>query len=402
MSESRSGVTKWLIGGLVLLTTASLAFTTGYGFATFKQQITNTSPEYGDPTQSAMFWDVWHALQKDYLTQPVEDKQLFYGAISGLAASVHDPYTVFLDPDQTNQLLDTVNGAFEGIGAEIGGQDGNIVVVAPLPETPAEKAGLLPKDIILKIDQTDTTGLSVDEAITKIRGPEGTTVVLTIYREGETDLREISIQRAKIDLPSSTYETVTASTGAKIGVLTLSTVDGTSASDVRELLNTVVLDEPAGLILDLRNNPGGVLDDAIEITSLFVEDGVVVSEEFNDGTSRSYQTSGQALLPNKPKLVVLINEGSASASEIIAGALQDYDRAYLIGTTSFGKGVVQDVQEFPDGSALKMTVSHWLTPNGRTIQDTGIEPDETVEYIAPASEAELDSQMTAAVNYLVQ
>ncbi len=400
MSESRSG--KWFVLGLFLITLTAVAFTGGYGLATVRQQVDKANPEYTDPAQSELFWDVWDALKTDYLTQPVEDKQLYYGAISGLAASVNDPYTVFLDPEQTNLLLDTVNGAFEGIGAEIGEQDGQIVVVAPLPGTPAEKAGLLPKDMILKIDDLETTGLSVDEAIFKIRGAEGTDVKLTIYREGDTDLREVTVRRAKIDLPSSTYTTVQAASGEKIGVLTISTVNGNSAEDVRELLNSVVLEEPAGLILDLRNNPGGVLSDAIDITSLLIDSGVVVSEQFNDGTTRSYQTTGQPLLPNKPKLVVLINGGSASAAEIIAGALQDHNRAWLIGTTSFGKGVVQDVREFPDGSALKMTISSWLTPNGRTIQHTGIEPDQVVDYTAAESADTQDSQMQAAIDYLVK
>jgi carboxyl-terminal processing protease len=396
MSESGSG--KWFILGLTGLTIATLAFTGGYGAATAKQYSEASHPDYSNPTDSAAFAEIWKILKEDYLVQPVVDKTLYYGTLHGLASAVHDPYTVFLAPDEKELLLGQVSGAFEGIGAEIGQIEGQIVVISPLAGSPAEAAGLLPKDAILEIDGEDTTNLSIDQAILKIRGPEGTTVVLTIYREGESDVREIELTRAKIEVPSSNYETVSAANGASIGVLTLSSVDETSAEDVTAQVHDILLNPPSGLILDLRNNPGGVLGDSIDIVSLFINGGPVVSEEFNDGSTQIYETTGEPLLPNDPKMVVLINSGSASAAEIIAGALQDKQRAWVIGTTSFGKGVVQNVKEFPDGSALKFTVSHWLTPNGRTIQDTGITPDETVENTDPNA----DAQLQAALEYLTQ
>ncbi len=396
MSEHQSG--KWLLLGLAILTVATLAFTGGYAAATVSAFTTAAHPDYSNPTDSKLYADVWKALKENYLEQPVDDQELFYGTLRGLAGAVHDPYTVFLDPDEKELLLGQVSGAFEGIGAEIGQNEGQIVVVAPLAGSPAEAAGLQPKDAILEIDGEDTTGLSIDEAILKIRGPEGTKVILTIYRNGESDVRQVEVTRATIDLPSSNYSTTQSSDGSTIGVLTLSSIDETSAEDVAALVHDIQLNPPTGLVLDLRNNPGGVLGDAIDIVSLFVEDGVVVSEEFNDGTQQRYETTTEALLPTNPAMVVLINGGSASAAEIIAGALQDKKRAWIIGETSYGKGVVQSVEEFPDGSALKLTVSHWLTPNGRTIQHTGITPDQVVTNSDDSS----DYQLQAALEYLSQ
>lgn len=396
MSEHQSG--KWLLLGLAILTVATLAFTGGYAAATVSAFTTAAHPDYSNPTDSKLYADVWKALKENYLEQPVDDQELFYGTLRGLAGAVHDPYTVFLDPDEKELLLGQVSGAFEGIGAEIGQNEGQIVVVAPLAGSPAEAAGLQPKDAILEIDGEDTTGLSIDEAILKIRGPEGTKVILTIYRTGESDVRQVEVTRATIDLPSSNYSTTQSSDGSTIGVLTLSSIDETSAEDVAALVHDIQLNPPTGLVLDLRNNPGGVLGDAIDIVSLFVEDGVVVSEEFNDGTQQRYETTTEALLPTNPAMVVLINGGSASAAEIIAGALQDKKRAWIIGETSYGKGVVQSVEEFPDGSALKLTVSHWLTPNGRTIQHTGITPDQVVTNSDDSS----DYQLQAALEYLSQ
>lgn len=398
MSTPRSG--KLFVLLLVLITVTTVGFTTGYGVGTWQtKQQQQANMTYTEPLQSALFWQVWKAVQDDYITQPVVDQDLFYGAIHGLASAVGDPYTVFFDPTESKAFSESLNGSFEGIGAEIGEREGQIVVIAPLPNSPAALAGLQTNDAIIKIDDFDTYGLSVDEAIEKIRGPKGTAVMLTIYRAGASDLMDISITRDTIDIPSAEYTTEIIA-GQTIATISLVQIDETSAEDMRALLNQVLLDQPQGLILDLRSNPGGVLEDAIDISSLFLDSGLVVSEEYGDGTLRSYEVSVDAILPDQPKLVVLMNGGSASAAEIIAGALQDHKRAYVIGQTSFGKGSVQSYQEFPDGSSLKMTVAHWLTPNQRTIDGVGITPDVVVESVA--DEGQVDEQRQAAIEYLME
>ncbi|MFA6475510.1 MAG: S41 family peptidase [Patescibacteria group bacterium] len=386
MSTERSG--KFFILSVLVLTISAVAFTGGYGAALITQSAAVSSPAYREPLKSDMFWKVWNAVKKNYVEQPVEDEVLYYGSLRGLAGSVNDPYTVFFDPTETKEFNTSITGSFEGIGAEIGAKDGQIVIITPLHGTPAEAAGLQPNDAIIKIDGADTVGLSVDEAIQKIRGPKDTVVTLTIYRTGMDNLLDVPVTRAAIDIPSMEYHTVDQS-GKTIGVLSISIIDETSTEDMREILNKILLDMPDGLVLDVRNNPGGVLNKAIDIVSFFVEDSVVVSEQDSSGAIKSYRTTEAKMVPDSLPIVVLVNGGSASAAEIIAGALQDTKRAHLIGTTTFGKGSVQQLQEFPDGSSLKMTVSHWLTPNGRTINHTGITPDQTS-----------DDAMTSALEYL--
>ncbi|EKD78960.1 MAG: hypothetical protein ACD_41C00218G0001 [uncultured bacterium] len=397
MSTPHSG--KWFILVLGLGTILTVGFTAGYGLGLWQRSNQQIDLAYRQPLQADLFWQVWGYVQDDYIGQPVDDKTLFYGAIRGLADSVNDPYTMFFDPIEAQAFMESINGTFEGIGAEIGEQDGQIVVIAPLPNSPAERAGVLAQDAIIAIDDVDTTAMSVDEAILHIRGPKGTTVKLTIYRDGATAFTDYTITRETIDFPSVEYTTEERN-GNAIGIIHLYHVDETSAEDMQAIINQVLLDQPAGLILDMRNNPGGVLDDAIAITSLFVEEGVIVSEQYSNQSIRSYQSSVNAVLAETPPMVVLVNGGSASAAEIIAGALQDYRRAYIIGETTFGKGSVQDYREFPDGSSLKVTAAHWLTPNGRTIEDIGITPDQ--EVVPLDDDAGLDEQLEAAIEYLTQ
>ncbi|EKD78456.1 MAG: hypothetical protein ACD_41C00345G0004 [uncultured bacterium] len=389
MSAPHSG--RWFVLSLVLVTVLTVGFTGGYGLGLWQQRSQLDDITYTEPLQSDLFWKVWETVQEDYVNQPVEDNTLFYGAIRGVADAVNDPYTTFFDPVESSTFMESINGTFGGIGAEIGEQDGQIVVIAPLANTPAEQVGLLANDVIIQIDGTDTTGMSVDEAIALIRGEAGTQVILTIYREGATEFTEYTITRAIIDVPSVEYETVSAG-DRSIGLIHLYHVDETSADDMHAILNQVLLDQPSGLILDMRNNPGGVLSDAIDITSFFIDDGVIVSEQYSNGSIRSYQSSVEVILPNDPPLVVLVNGGSASAAEIIAGALQDYKRGYIMGQTTFGKGSVQDYREFPDGSSLKVTAAHWLTPLGRTIEDIGITPDQIVDGDALEAAIEYFSQ----------
>lgn len=389
MFSERAG--KWTIASILSLTVVTVAFTAGYGTALWRNNSEQAAVNYTNPSESTLFQEVWDIVQADHINQPITDEALFYGAIKGLASATNDPYTQFFDPTETKAFNEVIDGSFEGIGAEIGEQDGQLVVIAPLPNTPAETAGLLTNDAIIKIDETDTADLSVDEAVQQIRGEAGTTVTLTIYRTGDKDVRIIPIVRDTINVVSTTYEVVEYA-GKQYGHLSINNVDENAAAKTHELLNQVLLDQPAGLILDLRGNPGGLLVGAIDIASLFIEEGVIVSEEYSDGSVRSYHTSQTAVVGQQPKLVVLVNGGSASAAEIIAGALQDSQRAYVIGTQSFGKGSVQDYRQLSGGSSLKVTVAHWLTPSGHTIQDIGITPDLVVEGA--------DAQLQAALEYL--
>lgn len=397
--------------GLVGLFCLSVVFTVGFGIGVWqgKQQSTLTDFLVKDTQVDAttdtaaldtnLFWDVWHEVKDQYVDQPVDDATLFYGAIAGIAQSVGDPYTLYLSPEDAKKFNEVLSGEFEGIGAEIGDKDGQIVVIAPLAGTPAEKAGLFAGDIIVKIDGLDTNGMTVDEAITHIRGPKDTSVTLKIYRAGEVDFRDIIIVRDTIQLETVTYR-VEERDGKRIGVISLNSIDQGSNQAFTEITHKILLDMPDSLILDVRNNPGGLLDEAIAISSHFIEDGIVVQERYSEDHIEKYEALGDATLADGPKLIVLVNDGSASAAEIIAGALQDNGRATLLGQTTFGKGSVQNYKSFPDGSSLKITVARWLTPNGRSIDHEGITPDLVVEWPRADYDAGVDTQLEAAIKEL--
>lgn len=352
------------------------------------------------PEDFDLFWQVWDIITTDYVEQPVTETDLYYGAISGLASAVDDPYTIFSDPELTKKFNEAITGEFEGVGIEIDITDGQIVVIAPLAGTPAATAGILAGDAIIQIDQTDTAGMTLDEAISLIRGPAGTTVTLSIYRVGAEAIQDIAIQRAVIDVPSMTYE-LQNHADMTIGVITMSHIDDGAAEDFTAIAQQVLLDAPAGMIIDLRNNPGGVLADSISIASQFITEGTIVTEQYSDGSTQSYNAEGSALLADISQLVLLVNQGSASAAEIVTGALQDYDRAVIIGTATYGKGSIQDFRVFPDGSSLKLTVAHWLTPLGSSIDDSGITPDIVVERTLEDYQAGRDPQFERAVQELI-
>lgn len=323
-----------------------------------------------------LFWDVWDNVKTKYVAQPVDERKMFYGALAGIVASLQDPYSIYLDPELTNSFNEEINGTFEGIGAEIDLKDNQLMVVAPLPDTPADKSGLKPKDAILAIDGVDTANMSLDYAIKLIRGPKGSEVKLSIKR-GEEEPKEITIVRDVIQINSVEWK-IKEQDDNKIGYINITNFNNDTSTKFNEAINEILLQHPIGLIVDLRNNPGGLLEQSIEVASRFIPKGVIVYEEFNDGSRQEYKALGNPSLQGI-KTIVLINEGSASASEIVAGALQDYGLATLIGEQTFGKGSVQDLVDFSDGSSLKLTVAHWLTPHGRSIQEKGIDPDEKIE-----------------------
>lgn len=359
-------------------------------------------PKEGQIAQNidfSLYWEVWDAIKNKYVDKEgIEDKELFYGSLEGLVRSVGDPYTVFMDPQESLDFEKSLReDSFEGIGAEISIRDNILTIVAPLSDTPAAKAGLQPGDKVLAIDGESTANIGLDDAVQKIRGEEGTVVTLTISRKSFEQARDIDITRGYIVVKSVRVQE------KEDGIYVIEITN--FKNDTVELFNSAVRDiiaqDPQGIILDVRNNPGGYLDGAVEVASEWVEDGNIVLEEFGDGSKQEYKARGMARLKDIPT-VVLVNIGSASASEIVAGALQDHGQAIVLGEKTFGKGSVQSLENFSDQSSIKVTVAKWLTPNGSTIQDKGIEPDIKVEMTEDDYDQVKDPQMDKAMEVLIK
>ncbi|MDO8584352.1 MAG: S41 family peptidase [bacterium] len=343
------------------------------------------------------FWELWSTLKSKYYEQPITDKTLFYGAMQGMAASLGDPYTDFFEPKVATEFQQSLAGKFEGIGAEIGLKGGNIQIVAPLPESPAEKAGLLAGDIILKVDKKDVTGLTIEAVVTQIRGPKGTKVTLTLARPSQKKAGfDIEITRDEIHVKSVTSKMLPDS----IALITVTNFNNDTEEGFSAAVDAVLKKDPKGIILDLRNNPGGYLDMALSMAGEWMGDAVVVKERRQGKIVETLKGTGRKRLAGLPT-VVLVNQGSASASEIVAGALQDAGMAKLIGMKTFGKGSVQDYESFADGSAIKITIAEWLTPKERAINKVGLEPDITLDRTAEDYEALRDPQLEKAQAYFL-
>jgi len=317
------------------------------------------------------FWQVWDRVKEKYVSSTVSDTDLFYGAVQGMVMALNDPYSIFFPPKAADEFAKDLNGEFEGIGAELGVKQGQLTIIAPLPGTPAEKVGLRAGDLILKIDGVNCADWDTSKAVSKIRGPGGTAVTLTIGRAGLDKARDFRIIREKINVPSVMFSWQANS----VAYLRVMQFNDRTQIEFEKYIDQLKRGGARGVILDLRNNPGGYLDMAVSMAGEWLPEGtLVVSEKSNDGTVRRSESSGQPRLEGM-KTIVLVNGGSASASEIVAGALQDHEQATIIGEKTFGKGSVQDYEAFPDGSALKLTVAEWLTPDGRNINKEGITPD---------------------------
>lgn len=342
-----------------------------------------------------LFWDVWDTLKKEYVDKnKLNEKEMFYGAIKGMVASVGDPYTVYMDPMVAQEFANDLAGTFDGIGAEIGIRNEVLTIVAPLSGSPAEKSGLHAGDKVLAINGTSTAGITVDEAVSQIRGPKGTQVTLTILREGFTATKDITITRDKIIVKSINTEMKD-----KVLVIKVSNFNDDTSDLFAKAVQQAVKENPKGIILDLRNNPGGYLETAIDMASAWIEEGVIVSEQFSDDKKNDFLARGKARLKDF-RTVVLVNQGSASASEIVAGALKDNKKATLVGEKTFGKGSVQTLDEFKDGSTIKVTIAKWLTPNGDNINEQGIKPDIEVELKPEDYDQGKDPQMDKALEIL--
>lgn len=365
----------------------------------------------------SLFWDVWQRLERSYIDKTkLVPEQMVYGAISGMVESLGDPYTVFLPPKEQKEAKEELGGTFEGIGAQLGMKDKKIIVVAPLAGMPAEKAGIKTGDWIVKVDGVATAGWSVPEAVNKIRGSKGTVVTLTILHEGEQKTIDVSITRGTILVRSVEWDKTywknedrfkkdnNCQTCPSLAYLKLSRFGDQTSSEwnqaVSEIRREFDSNQIRGVILDLRNNPGGYLQGAVFITSEFLKPGlVVVQQEYNDGRRETFSVVRQGKLIDIP-LLVLINKGSASASEIVAGALRDYDQAKLVGEKSFGKGSIQEAQDLLGGSGLHVTIARWLLPKGDWINSKGVSPD--VEVSLDEKDPTYDTQLEEAANLLLK
>ncbi len=348
------------------------------------------------------FREVWDLIHEEYLNRPLDDVALVRGAIEGMVKTLGDPYSGYNDPESFRQLSEDLEGQFEGIGVEVAEKDNRIVIVAPIAGSPAEQAGLRPGDIIARVDGKSAAGLTVTELGKLVRGAAGTAVKLTIERPGEAQPLEFTIIRARIvtknvetrDLPDFARE-------AGLVYVRVASFGQRSAADMRETLALTMSAAPKGLILDLRGNPGGSLFAAIDIVSQFIGEGVVMYEEAADGSRQTYTARSGGLATRVP-LVVLTDQGSASASEIVAGAIKDRGRGTLIGDTTFGKGTVQDWHTLQKGQGgVRLTIARWLTPNGTWVHGQGIAPDIRVPRTPEDRSAGRDPQLDRAIQHLL-
>lgn len=351
-----------------------------------------------------MFWYVWDRVHESFIDKDkLDNNKLLFGAIKGMVDATEDPYSNYLNPKESKNFSDSLQGSFEGIGTEIGKRDSNIVIIAPLKNTPAERAGLKPGDIILKIDEVSTYKMSLDEAVSRIKGKKGTSVTLNILREGETEPMDIKITRALINIPVMNLEYLNSpASREKIAHLTIYNFNEKLLNEFQKAVEEIKRGNVNKIILDLRNNPGGILEVAVDVAGFFLDkDTVVVKELSQGGNIKEHKSKGNAFLKGK-QVVVLINKGSASASEILAGALKEINNITLIGEKSFGKGSVQAFEVLPDRSSLKLTIAKWLTPKEHSIQDNGITPDIEVKITKDDLNSKKDPQLDKAVEILLK
>ncbi len=375
----------------------------------------------------AAFWKAWNLVNEKYVAanygtttasstfkKNATDEERVYGAIQGFLKSLDDPYTVFFPPEEAKSFADDIKGNFEGVGMEIGIRDSILTVIAPLKGTPAEQAGIMAGDKVLKIDDKSTADMPVDSAVRLIRGRKGTIVKLTILQEGADDVQEVPVTRAVIEIPTISLESEIATPKGKVKqtglradgvfVIRLYNFSAESADRFREALQTFVNSGSQTLLLDLRGNPGGYLEAAVDMASWFLpKDKIVVSESFgkNREPNRHY-SKGYNVFNKNLKMVILVNRGSASASEILAGALQEHGVAKLVGERTFGKGSVQELVNVTSDTQMKVTVARWLTPKGRSISLDGLKPDIEVKMTPEDVKKAKDPQFERAIELLIK
>jgi carboxyl-terminal processing protease len=412
----------------IILLSGGIGYRLGEGSALknggvgIQSAVINTITPSSATVDFSLFWDVWQRVHRFYIeSSTIDNQKLVYGAISGMVNALDDPYTSFFPPKENKEFKDDMGGAFEGIGAQLEAKEGRILVVSPIKGSPAEKAGIVAGDWITKVDGEETFNWTTTQAVAKIRGAKGTPVTLSIFHTNAKEAVDIKIIRETITVPSvetwvKTISEVKEINGSdiakkyanntkKIAYISLSRFGDRLEEDWQKAVSTVsqamtTNGSVSGLILDLRGNPGGYLDGSVYIGGEFLKTGMtVVSQENSDGSKESYKVDRLGKLLDIP-LVVLINKGSASAAEIVAGALRDNGRATIIGETSFGKGSVQTPQELTGGASVHITTGKWLTPKGDWITKKGIVPDIEVKWTV--DEASRDAQLAKAIEFLLK
>ena len=404
---------KLQLTGCAILLVSALIFSIGSGIGFYIGRMSSPAETAGSaviaaetgralaPADLGIFWEAMDLLEEDFYGELPSPNQRSYGAIRGVLDTLDDRNTGFLTPTEATGFMESIEGSFEGIGAlvEWAEDEGAIRIVEPFEDQPAWNAGIRRGDLIIAINGQDVADLSnLNEAINRIKGPKGTEVHLTVRRDGLDDPLEVPVTRDTIDIP--VVESERYGENDEFAYVHLKRFSADAGAKLRAELEDLLTDETQGLIFDLRGNPGGLLREAINVTSVFLEDERVLIERFSDGTEEIYNTEGGALVPDDLPLVVLVNWGSASASEIVAGALQDVERAPLVGVTTYGKGSVQLPHTLSDESLLRVTIALWYTPSDRSINATGLEPDIVVELTNAQSDNEEDPQLDRAIEFL--
>jgi len=389
---------KILIGAFIFL-----SFIFGWAFGQIDLQTqkagnsaTVINKESNKAVDFGIFWQTWDRVVSEF-DGKIDYQNMINGAVSGMVNSLGDPYTVFMTAEQSKSFDAELEGSITGIGAEVGVKNNRVIIVAPIESSPAARAGIKAQDVILTIDGVDTTGMNLTTAVSKIRGDAGTKVKLQIQR-GDAKL-DYEITREKVDTKSVKW-------GVKdnnIGYIQITRFDSNTTELTQQATAELASKNVKGIVLDVRNNPGGYLDSAVSVASEFMKSGTVVTEKptAREGKEKRYTASGKGKLINTSvPMVVLVNGGSASASEIVAGALQDNNRAVLIGEKTFGKGSVQAIENLMGGASLRITIAHWFTPNGKNISKEGISPNTEVKLSEEDYKADRDPQLTKAIEYL--
>jgi carboxyl-terminal processing protease len=405
--------------GFLLIVSVAFSVGSGVGFAIGRMSNGETVQQSGAPVGSAgtiiegnrelteadldIFWEAMELLERDYYGELPTQQDRSYGAIRGVLDMLDDPNTSFMTPEQATNFLESMDGSFEGIGATVDWEEeiGAVRIVEPFENQPAWKAGLRRNDLIIAIDGESVAEMvDLTEAVSKIKGPRGSQVVLTVVRDDIADPFEVEVIRDLIQIPIVFSEML--GENEDVAYVRLSRFSDNASQRLREAISTALDNgDVRGLVLDMRGNPGGLLREAVRVSSLFLpDDELVLIERFSDGSEDLYRAEGRPIVPADLPIVVLVNEGSASASEIVSGALQDTGRAVLLGTTTFGKGSVQLPHTLSDGSLMRVTIARWYTPKDRSIDGTGLEPDIVLEISEEEIEAEEDPQLDRALQLL--
>lgn len=392
----------------VVIAVSSFIFGFHSGEKSFSYVISGVdNKEEGEPlnVDFAPFWKTWNLINEKYVPasttdETVSNQEKVWGAIKGLTGSLGDPYTVFFPPVESKIFESDIRGNFEGVGMEIVAQEGAITVIAPLKNSPAERAGIVAGDRIIKINKKETANISTEEAVQLIRGPRGTRVVLTIFRNDVKEPFDVDVMRDVINIPTINTKELPGG----IFVIELYSFSAQSPNLFRIALRKFILSNNDKLILDLRGNPGGYLEAAIDMASWFLPSSkVIVREDFGQTKEEKiYRSKGYDIFNENLKFVILVDKGSASASEILAGALAEHGRAILVGDKTFGKGSVQELVNITTDTSLKITVARWLTPNGLSISQDGINPEYLVKYTLADRETNRDPQLDKAIEILTQ